>query len=96
MLLFFLSVLLFPDQITEYGDFESYFYARRDWIFGMFAGVFAADIVDTLIKGPAYFSHLGLAYYVRSGSFIVLSLIGIRVKNHLFHAVQSHRVKTSA
>ncbi len=86
VLLYFLSVLLFPDRITEYGDFESYFYARRDWIFGMFAGVFAADIIDTWIKGSTYLSHLGPAYYVRSASLIVLSLIGIRVKNHLFHA----------
>ncbi len=90
MLLYFLSVLLCPRtrSITEFGDFESYLRMRsRDSIFGMFAGVFVEPTLLTLwIKGSAYFSHLGLAYYVRSGSLIVLSLVAIRVKNHYFHA----------
>ena len=87
VLLYFLSILLFPDRIAEYENFEDYFYARRDWIFGMFAAVFVADMIDTWIKGSAYLWHLGPTYIIRFAFFVIFSLIAIRTRNHIFHAI---------
>jgi hypothetical protein len=51
ILLYGLCALLFPDNITEYSDYEDYFMSRRIWFFGILAATFVFDYLDTLIKG---------------------------------------------
>jgi len=86
VLLYLLCTLFFPEQIGEYDGFKGYFYSRRQWIFALMAALFVADIVDTLLKGPAYFHRLGYAYDIRTAAFLVLSLLAILIKRPWFHA----------
>jgi hypothetical protein len=86
VLLYLLCTLFFPEQIGEYDGFKGYFYSRRQWIFALMAALFAADIVDTLLKGAAYFHRLGYAYDIRTAAFLVLSLLAILIKRPWFHA----------
>jgi hypothetical protein len=48
--------------------------------------LFLADIIDTLIKGSEYRAHLGVFYDIRTGSYIALSLLAIRIRSPRFHA----------
>jgi hypothetical protein len=50
---YFLSALLFPQDLDEYQGYQDYFLSRRRWFFGFVALTEALDVVDTLIKGVA-------------------------------------------
>jgi hypothetical protein len=80
VMLYLLCTMLIPDQIDEYQGFKGYFYARRQWIFGLMALLFVTDIADTVLKGRDYYHRLGVAYDVRTGVFLVLSLLAIKIK----------------
>jgi hypothetical protein len=86
VLLFLMCVLFFPEEMADYEGFKDYFYSRRRWIFSIMTALFIADIIDTLIKGTAFFHSLGPIFYVRSISYIVLSAIAIKVSNERYHA----------
>jgi len=87
LLLYLLSALLFPVDLTDYEGFKDYFYSRRRWFFGSLAAIFVIDIFDTLIKGAAYLHGIGPEYWIRVGAFIVLALIAIKTRNELFHRI---------
>ena len=72
---YFLSALLFPQDLEEYKGYQDYFLSRRRWFFGFAALTEALDVVDTLIKGEAHLQSLGLEYLVAAGVFILLSAV---------------------
>jgi hypothetical protein len=84
---FFLSALLFPDDLVGYEGYEDYFLSRRGWFFGFVAFTEALDFVDTWIKGEAHLSSLGLEYVVRTVVFIALCAVAARVRSRVFHAI---------
>jgi hypothetical protein len=86
VLFFLLCALLFPDSTDDYSGYESYFFSRRRWFFGILALNFSTDMVDTLVKGRAHFEALGLEYPIRNGTLVLLCLVAMSVRNRLFHA----------
>jgi len=86
VLLYLLCALLFPEEMSDYNGFDSYFYSHRKWIFAVQAALFAVDVLDTVIKGTSYLHTLGILYYVRTVAYIVLSLVAIKTTNRKFHA----------
>lgn len=84
-LFFFISAILYPDKMEEYAGFESYFTARRTWIYCLLAGLFAVDMIDTAIKGAAHFAALGPQYVVRQALLTGLSLLGIWMTDRRYH-----------
>ena len=85
-LFFLLAVLLFPTTLDDYAGYEDYFYSRRKWFFGAFALVFAVDLLDTALKGEAYFGSFGYEYPIRNVIFIALCLVAAWTANRRFHA----------
>jgi hypothetical protein len=86
-LFFFLCVLLFPASVEEYGGYEEYFISRRRWFFGLLAATYAVDLLDTVLKGHAYFQSLGLEYPLRNAVYIVLCIAASVTANRRFHAI---------
>jgi hypothetical protein len=86
VLFFLISTLLFPDQMEEYSGFEDYFLSRRRWFFGLLGGSFLLDLVDTRLKGAAYFQALGLEYPLRIACFVLLCGIAMATRNRRYHA----------
>jgi hypothetical protein len=86
VLMYLACSLLYPRDLSDYNGYADYFYSRKAWIFSTLALMFLADIGDTLIKGMPYFRNLGPAYYVRTASYLVLSVIAIRTNSRRFHA----------
>jgi hypothetical protein len=86
VVMFRLCVLLFPEQMADYDGFKAYFYSRRQWIFSLMTILFLADLMDTFIKGSAFWHAIGLFYYVRTGLYILLSAAAIKIKDERFHA----------
>ncbi|WFU89341.1 hypothetical protein QA644_10020 [Rhizobium sp. CC1099] len=84
-LFYFLSVLLFPTSIEEYGDYEDYFISRRTWFFGMLALTYAVDLGDSWLKGQAYVHALGREYLIRNLAYIVLCVVAAWTRNRRFH-----------
>jgi hypothetical protein len=85
-LFFLLCALLFPASLDEYGGYEEYFISRRKWFFGMLAVTYAVDLIDTVLKGQAYFNSLGWEYPLRNITYIVLCIVAAWTANRRFHA----------
>lgn len=85
-LFYFLCVLLNPPSIDEYGGFEEYFISRRVWFFGLLAVTYAVDLIDTWLKGGAYFHSLGWEYPTRNVVYIVLCIVAAMTANRRFQA----------
>lgn len=78
-LYFLLSALLFPDDVREYGDYESYLISRRRWFFGLIAAIMLMDMIDTSLKGAARWQALGTAYPVRIAIMLLIAAVGASV-----------------
>ena len=81
---FVLACLLFPTDLADYGTYEAYFISRRGWFFGLLAATFAADFIDTAIKGWGRFQMLGPEYPARLVIGILLCLVAMRTANRRF------------
>jgi GAF domain len=86
VLLFLLCVLFFPEEMTDYDSFKTYFYSRRRWIFSLMTVLFVADLADTLIKGSTFLHALGPIYYFRTGIYILLCILATKIASERFHA----------
>jgi hypothetical protein len=85
IVLFFLSVFLVPDSISDYTGYEDFFISRRKWFFGFFAIMMIFDLIDTYIKGRAHLAMLGAEYTIRVAVYLVLSGIAFYTSNRKFH-----------
>lgn len=86
-LFFFICAILFPDNMGEYPGFIAYFHSRQAWFFSLLAAIFTVDVIDTLLKGTDHFWSLGPEYPIRQFVLIILSLVAIKVTNHLYHVI---------
>ncbi len=82
---YFLSVLLFPQDLEGYQGYQDYFLSRRRWFFGFVAFTEALDVVDTLIKGQDHLRSLGPEYLLRIGAFILMCIAAAITPNPRFH-----------
>lgn len=86
ILYFVLCALLFPDDLKDYQDsYEAYFYSRKHWFFGVLAFTYAADVLDTAMKGAHYFAHFGWEYPIRNAVHFMLCLVAMWVNDKRFH-----------
>jgi hypothetical protein len=85
LLLFLLTALLYPDNISEYAGYGDYFMRRRAWFFGVFASVNLFDVIDTLIKGAHHAAQYSWDYWIQAPVYVLLSLIAIFSANRKFH-----------
>ena len=84
---YFLSVLLFPDDLQGYDGYEDYFLSRRVWFFGFVALTEALDVIDTWIKGSEYLRSLGPEYWVRIGGLVALCAVAAKTRSATFHGL---------
>ncbi len=82
---FLLCSLLYPADIDEYAGYEDYFLSRRGWFFGILAGAQVLDLVDTAIKGEAYFQSLGFEHPMRNVVIAAACITAIFVRDRRFH-----------
>lgn len=83
-LFYLMATLLVPDNIDEYAGYEDYFISRRRWFFGLLAATVPVDLIDTLVKGPAYFRSLSIEYPIRLAVVLVLSGVAASTRNRNF------------
>jgi hypothetical protein len=86
--LFLLMALLFPEGVPSDHDYQAQFMRNRVWFFGVFLLFLCLDLLDYWIKLEKDVSIASsLQYAAFIGPMIVLSLIGLRTANLLFHTV---------
>jgi hypothetical protein len=76
-LIYLICAILFPSKLGPDRDFREYFLSRRGWFFGLLITLLIVDVVDTLLKGWAHFTSLGLEYPISQAAFMLLCTIGI-------------------
>lgn len=86
VMLFLLSALLFPDSMADYGSYEDFLISRRGWFFGLLAATYAADLIDTIIKGTEHFERFGWEYLIRTPLLFCLCIVAAITPNRRFHA----------
>lgn len=85
---YLLCALLMPEDVKDYGgEYKQYFFRRKNWFFGTLALTFAADVVDTLIKGSDYYLIHHIEYPIRAAFHIALCLVAMKVSNKRFHGI---------
>ena len=84
ILFFMLCKLLFPDDLKGYAGYEEYLISRRRWFFGFFAATFLVDVIDTQLKGSAYFRHFGIEYPIRIAVSLTLCVIAMFTANRRY------------
>jgi hypothetical protein len=87
VLLFLLAALLYPDSMLDYAGYEDFFFSRRRWFFGVMAGTYVFDVMDTLIKGEEHFARFANEYLVRTPIFVALCIAAAKTPSRTFHAV---------
>lgn len=65
LILYLVAALLFPTNQDDVvvTSWREHYYANNRKVFAIFGLSFASDLVDTLLKGVAYFLSLGPLYY---------------------------------
>ncbi len=86
VVIYIISSLMFPDDMSDYHGFKEYYYSRSTWIFSLLALVFLLDYGDALLKGPAYMQELGPEFKIRFAGHFFLCLVAARVKKEWVHA----------
>lgn len=84
-LIFFISALLFPDDMQEYAGFGDYFRSRARWFYGLLAAMFLVDIADSALKGTDHFRSLGTLYPARQVLLAGLAVVGMVVRREAYH-----------
>lgn len=79
--------LLFPERMEGYEGFHDYFYARRNWFFGVLAFSIIVDFADSWLKGPDHVANLGLEYLVANTTKLLLFVTAAATRNEVFHAI---------
>ncbi len=85
LLLYLLCTVILPEDMSAHDRYREYYFARRQWIFGLLALVFAVDLCDTWIKGQDYFNSFGLEYPLRNAIYMACSLVAMRVRSGWYH-----------
>ena len=75
--IYLICAMLFPSDIAPFEGFKEYFLARRRWFFGMLIAWLAIDLLDTWVKGTAYFQSLGYEYLIGQTALALLCLVGL-------------------
>ncbi len=86
-LLFFVSIVIQPVQTKEIGSYKEYYFANRRWIFGLYIAIWLWDFVDTVSKGTAHFTDLGMPYVATNLTQITIAAIALVSTNERLHEV---------
>jgi hypothetical protein len=75
-----LSAVLFPDRMDEYQGFRDYFRKRRNAFYVLLLILLVVDVIDTVLKGKAYYVtyyYDSWFYPARQGLLILGALLGL-------------------
>lgn len=87
IVLFLMSVLLFPDPLEPDTDLKKFFYANQRWFFGLAALLTPLDAIDTLLKGWDHFAAQGIVYPVTVVLIFVLNVIAAFSPSERYHKI---------
>ena len=66
-----LSAMIFPDNVGDHSGLKEYFWNRRNVFYALLLILFSVDVLDTMMKGSAYYHQFyGWYYPVRQGLLI--------------------------
>jgi hypothetical protein len=77
--IYLICAILVPSDVAPHQGYKEYFLSHRKWFFGMLIAWLAVDVLDTWIKGAAYFASLGIEYPVAQAGLALLCAVGILI-----------------
>jgi hypothetical protein len=81
-----LSAMIFPDNVGDHTDLKEYFWNRRNIFYALVLTLLAIDVLDTMMKGSAYYLQFyGWYYPVRQGLLIGGTIGALLSASKLYH-----------
>ncbi len=77
ILLFLLSALLFPDNVSEYGGYEDFFIQRRRWFFTLLASTWTLD----LIRNVEDWNRMTPGFLIHASTSLALCVVALTFKH---------------
>ena len=88
-LLFFVSLILHPNNLDGIESYKEYYYSNRRWLFGLQIAIQLWDYVDTLTKGVDHMFELGIQFQFNHLGLIATSIIAMVTANERFHKINA-------
>ena len=85
VLLFLLSVILFPTDLPESWDPGDHLIRMRRWFFGVFAVLIAVETMDSWLKD--HLAHFSLPYLTMLMIWVIAAVAGWSSRNRRVHAL---------
>ena len=85
VLLFLLSVILFPSELPEAWDPGEHLISMRRWFFGVFAVLIVVETMDSWLKD--HLEHFSLPYFTMLMIWFVAAVVGWSSRNRAVHAL---------
>jgi hypothetical protein len=74
-----LSAMIFPDNVGDHTDLKEFFWNRRNVFYVLVLILFAIDVLDTMMKGSAYYYQFYGWYYPVRQCLLICGTIGALV-----------------
>jgi hypothetical protein len=71
-----LSAMIFPDNVGDHTGLKEYFWNRRNVFYVLVLILFLIDVLDTVMKGSAYYYHFYGWYYPVRQALLISGTIG--------------------
>lgn len=84
---FLLTVLLYPEPMSDEADLEAHFFANHRWFFGLGSTLPVIDLGDTLLKGWQHFQQQGPLYPATLAAIFAMSVIAATTRSRTYHGV---------
>ncbi|UCC24546.1 MAG: hypothetical protein JSU98_12500 [Gemmatimonadales bacterium] len=89
MVLFLLTLMVFPSGDARRQDLKDNFFHQRPWFFGLFVGLLTVSIVKDLVLDGALPEAVNLAFH---GVFLAAAITGIALQNERGHRLLAYSV----
>ena len=93
VLLFLLSVILFPSELPESWDPGDHLISMRRWFFGVFGVLIIVETMDSWLKD--HLEHFSLPYFAMLSIWLVAAVVGWSSRNRTVHAASAVLVVTA-
>lgn len=84
VLLFLLSVVLFPTELPDSWEPGEHLIKMRRWFFGIFAILIGVEVMDSWLKD--HLEQFSIGYYLMIATWAVAAAVGLSSRNRTVHA----------
>jgi hypothetical protein len=87
IVIFMLAAMLYPREVPEGLDFETYFFTNKRWFFGIYLTATLLDVVETVSKGVIGLRPVPMEYVIYIPVVLAICATALITKRRRLHEV---------